>query len=80
MERLLRLMAERKVSDAFLTPGSPVHVKIQGLTAPINGAALDAARIQPRHVIVHGAYVLNTASPEALKATRLQHQRVNLAA
>ncbi len=33
-------------------------------------AALAAAGILPRHVIVHGAYVLNTASPEELKATR----------
>jgi deoxyribonuclease-4 len=33
-------------------------------------AALDTAGILPRHVIVHGAYVLNTASPEELKATR----------
>jgi len=33
-------------------------------------AALDAAGIQPRHVLVHGAYVLNTASPEEVKATR----------
>ena len=46
MERLLRLMSERQVSDAFLTPGSPVHVKVQGHTAPINGAALDAAGIE----------------------------------
>jgi apurinic endonuclease APN1 len=33
-------------------------------------AALDAAGILPRHVMVHGAYVLNTASAEELKATR----------
>lgn len=32
--------------------------------------ALADAGISPRHVLVHGAYVLNTASPEELKATR----------
>jgi deoxyribonuclease-4 len=32
--------------------------------------ALEAAGIAPRHVLVHGAYVLNTASPEETKAVR----------
>jgi apurinic endonuclease APN1 len=32
--------------------------------------ALDAAGIAPAHVLVHGAYVLNTASPEEEKASR----------
>ena len=32
--------------------------------------ALDAAGIAPRHVLVHGAFVLNTASPEETKAAR----------
>ena len=33
-------------------------------------AALDAAGIERRHVLVHAAYVLNTASPEESKALR----------
>ena len=33
-------------------------------------AALDAAGIERRHVLVHAAYVLNTASPEEAKAQR----------
>lgn len=32
--------------------------------------ALAAAGIDPRHVLVHGAYVLNTSSPEPEKASR----------
>jgi len=32
--------------------------------------ALAAAAIAPRHVLVHGAYVLNAASPEEVKAAR----------
>ena len=32
--------------------------------------ALSAAGIAPRHVLVHAAYVLNTASPEEIKAMR----------
>lgn len=35
--------------------------------------ALGAAGIEPRHVLVHGAYVLNTASPDATKAERAKH-------
>ena len=35
--------------------------------------ALGAAGIQPGHVLVHGAYVLNTASPETTKAERAKH-------
>jgi deoxyribonuclease IV len=34
------------------------------------GDALAAAGIAPRHVLVHGAYVLNTASPDETKAGR----------
>jgi deoxyribonuclease-4 len=33
-------------------------------------AALAEGGIDPRHVMAHGAYVLNTASPEEVKATR----------
>jgi deoxyribonuclease-4 len=32
--------------------------------------ALDSAGIAPRHVLVHGAYVLNTASPDEVKGAR----------
>ena len=35
--------------------------------------ALDAAGIAPRHVLVHGGYVLNTASPEETKAARAKN-------
>ena len=33
-------------------------------------AALDAVGLAPRHVLVHAAYVLNTASPDETKALR----------
>jgi len=46
MERLLRLMAEKKASDLFLTPGSPVQLKVNGVTVPIN-----QQRLEPPHVI-----------------------------
>ncbi|MFA7664613.1 MAG: PilT/PilU family type 4a pilus ATPase [Burkholderiaceae bacterium] len=43
MDRLLRLMAERKASDLFLSPGSPIQLKVDGTTAPINAQSLDSA-------------------------------------
>ena len=35
--------------------------------------ALDEAGILPRHVLVHGGFVLNTASPDETKAMRARH-------
>jgi twitching motility protein PilU len=46
MERLLRLMAEKRASDLFLTPGSPVQIKVNGVTVPVN-----QQRLEPPHVI-----------------------------
>ncbi len=45
MDRLLTLMAEKKASDLFLSPGSPVHIKINGVTLPINQQRLDPAGV-----------------------------------
>ena len=41
MERLLRLLAEKKASDLFLAPGSPVQIKLNGTVMPINQQRLD---------------------------------------
>lgn len=45
MERLLSLMAEKKASDLFVSPGSPVHIKINGVSLPINQQKLDSAGV-----------------------------------
>jgi twitching motility protein PilU len=45
MERLLSLMAEKKASDLFISPGSPVHIKINGVSLPINQQKLDSAGV-----------------------------------
>ena len=46
MERLFKLMAEKKASDIFLSPGSPVHIKINGTSVPVNQTRLDAAGVE----------------------------------
>jgi twitching motility protein PilU len=45
MDKLLELMAQKKASDMFISPGSAVHIKINGLTLPINQQKLDPAAV-----------------------------------
>lgn len=45
MEKLLRLMADKKASDLFLSPGSPVNIKINGVSLPVNQQRLDPATV-----------------------------------
>ncbi|KQU90219.1 MULTISPECIES: PilT/PilU family type 4a pilus ATPase [unclassified Variovorax] len=42
MERILRLMAERKASDIYLSAHSPVLIRINGTCVPINAQVLPA--------------------------------------
>jgi len=40
MERILRLMAEKKASDIYLSAHSPALIRINGQCVPINNQAL----------------------------------------
>ena len=42
IEKLLQLMAEKKASDIFLSAGSPIMIKIQGVMMPVNPQMMDA--------------------------------------
>jgi twitching motility protein PilU len=46
MDRLFSLMAEKKASDVYLAPGSPVHIRINGVAIPVNQQPLDAAGVE----------------------------------
>src|SRR6267142_3544287 len=46
MKRLFQLMAEKKASDIFLSVGSPINIKINGLAMPINQQAMDANTVR----------------------------------
>jgi twitching motility protein PilU len=35
MEQLFKLMSEKKASDLFIAPGSPLHLKLNGNMVPI---------------------------------------------
>ena len=40
MKRLFTLMAEKKASDIFLSVGSPINIKINGVAMPVNQAIM----------------------------------------
>ncbi|WP_101047459.1 PilT/PilU family type 4a pilus ATPase [Macromonas nakdongensis] len=42
MEKLLRLMGEKKASDVYLSANSPIQIKINGVCAPVNTQPLPA--------------------------------------
>lgn len=46
MRPLLQLMADKKASDLFMTPNSPVKIKIEGRMIPVNKAVLTAGVIK----------------------------------
>lgn len=46
MDRLLRLMAEKKASDLFLSPGSPIQIKIDGAMVVVNAQRLEPANVE----------------------------------
>ena len=46
IDKLFSLMAEKKASDIFITVGTPIHIKIQGHTMPINQQVMDPLMIQ----------------------------------
>jgi twitching motility protein PilU len=46
LEKLFHLMAERKASDLYLSVGSPITIKINGVCVPIN-----QERLQPQQVV-----------------------------
>ncbi|MFT3717142.1 PilT/PilU family type 4a pilus ATPase [Pseudorhodoferax sp.] len=56
MERILRLMQEKKASDLFLSANAPAQIKINGLTVPINSQLLpvDAPRKLLAEVVPDG--------------------------
>ena len=46
MKRLFQLMAEKKASDIFLSVGSPINIKINGVAMPINQQAMDGNTVR----------------------------------
>ncbi len=64
MERILRLMAQKKASDVYLSANSPVLIRIDGQCVPINSQTLPAEA--PRNLL---AEILPPERIEELEAT-----------
>jgi twitching motility protein PilU len=64
MERILRLMAERKASDVYLSGNAPALIKINGQCVPINSQILPAEA--PRNLL---AEILPIKRIEELEST-----------
>jgi len=45
MDRLFKLMADKKATDLFLSVGAPITIKMQGNSVPVNQTILDEAAI-----------------------------------
>ncbi|MCL2875297.1 MAG: PilT/PilU family type 4a pilus ATPase [Betaproteobacteria bacterium] len=45
-EKLFMLMAEKKASDIFVTAGTPIHIKIEGQSLPINQQIMEPGMIR----------------------------------
>ncbi|MCC4117794.1 PilT/PilU family type 4a pilus ATPase [Aromatoleum toluclasticum] len=45
-DKLFQLMAEKLASDIFISAGAPIHIKIQGITMPINQQVMDPSMIK----------------------------------
>ncbi|MBY0577411.1 MAG: PilT/PilU family type 4a pilus ATPase [Burkholderiales bacterium] len=43
---LFKLMAEKQASDLFFSAGTSIHIKINGITRPVNNQILDSAKIK----------------------------------
>src|SRR5499426_2477310 len=46
MKRLFTIMAEKKASDIFLSVGSPINIKINGVAMPVNQAIMTADTVK----------------------------------
>lgn len=42
MHKLFQLMAEKKASDLYVSVGSPIHIKVNGVAMPVNQQVVDA--------------------------------------
>ena len=46
MKRLFQLMSDKKASDIFLSVGSPINIKINGVAMPVNQTVLNAEAVK----------------------------------
>jgi len=45
LDKIFHLMAEKQASDIYISPGAPIHIKIEGETIPVNQQKMDPKSI-----------------------------------
>lgn len=45
-DKLFQLMADKKASDIFISAGTAIHIKIEGVAMPINQQKMDPPTIE----------------------------------
>ena len=46
MKRLFQVMADKKASDIFVSVGSPINIKINGVAVPVNQTIMTADTVK----------------------------------
>ena len=71
MDKILELMADKRASDLFISVGSPIQVKLNGVTVPINQNKLDQAQVEAllREVVTERQWRLSRTSRSSTSAT-----------
>lgn len=46
LDKLFQLMSDKQASDLFISAGTPIHIKIQGNTFPVNQQVMDPSMIE----------------------------------
>lgn len=46
LDKLFQVMADRQASDIFIAAGTAIHIKIQGVTVPVNQQVMEPAMIE----------------------------------
>ncbi len=65
LDKLFQVMADRQASDIFISAGAAIHIKIQGVTVPVNQQIMEPAMIEKI-----ANELMNAEQAEVFAATR----------
>jgi twitching motility protein PilU len=66
MDKLFRLMSEKKATDLFLSVGAPITIKMNGVAVPVNSQVLDMPTVQ--------GLLAEILAPEQMAEFQEQHE------
>ncbi len=65
LDKLFQVMADRQASDIFISAGATIHIKVQGVTVPVNQQIMEPAMIEKI-----ANELMNAEQAEVFAATR----------